>query len=194
MLDHAFILLEKILYIHVNLDTESTTSSLIKHHRLPPIQKHPLLTPPLDCRRKHLTLHVTPLLHQLLRTQRMIDPRNALLDNRALVQIRSHKVRARADNFNAALVRLVVRLRALEGRQERVVDVYYLAGHLRAQARREDLHVAREDDEVNVVFGDEVQDSGFLLFFGVFCNGEVVEFDSIVLRQFREFGVVGHDD
>lgn len=53
----------------------------------------------------------------------MVHPRDLLLDNRALVQVRRDKVRRRADNLDAALVGLMVRLGALEGREEAVVDV-----------------------------------------------------------------------
>jgi hypothetical protein len=53
----------------------------------------------------------------------MVDALDVLLDDRALVEVGRHVVRGRADQLHAAVVRLVVRLGALEARQEAVVDV-----------------------------------------------------------------------
>ena len=51
------------------------------------------------------------------------DPLDLLLDDRALVEVGRHIVRGGTDQLHAAGVRLVVRLGALEARQEGVVDV-----------------------------------------------------------------------
>mmetsp|Transcript_6847 Transcript_6847/g.21581 ORF Transcript_6847/g.21581 Transcript_6847/m.21581 type:complete len:282 (+) Transcript_6847:292-1137(+) len=80
----------------------------------------------------------------------MRDARRALLDDGALVEARGRVVRRRADELDAALVRAVVRLGADERGQERVVDVDDAHGVRRAELVRDDLHVAREDDDVDV--------------------------------------------
>ncbi|SVJ78820.1 Uncharacterised protein [Klebsiella pneumoniae] len=61
----------------------------------------------------------------------------------------------RADQLDPALRRLVIRLGADEGRQEAVVDVDHLVGVLAAQVRRQDLHVASQDDAVGAMFVDQ---------------------------------------
>ena len=56
------------------------------------------------------------------------------------------------------------------------------------------MHVAGEDDEVDVVLGDEVEDLGFLLGFGFGGDGEVVEGDVVGGGEGGEVGMVGDDE
>lgn len=56
-----------------------------------------------------------------------------------------------------------------------MVDVDDLPAHGFAEGGGEDLHVACEDDEVDVVFLDEFEDFAFLLGFGVLVHGEMME-------------------
>lgn len=52
-----------------------------------------------------------------------------------------------ADNFDAALVGLVVGFCADEGGEERVVDINDIVGELSDELVANDLHVPGEDDE-----------------------------------------------
>ena len=79
------------------------------------------------------------------------DADDVLLDDRALVEVGRDVVGRGADELDAAVVRLVVGLGALEAGQERVVDVDGPALEGAAQAVAEDLHVAGEHDEVDVL-------------------------------------------
>ena len=124
----------------------------------------------------------------------MIRPRDLLLNDGTLVQVGRHEMRRRADNLDAALVRLVVGLRTLEGGQEAVVDVDDASGQRVAQHGGEDLHVPREHDKLNVVLADEVQDLGLLLRLRVLGDGEMVEGDAVALGEGREIRMVGHDE
>lgn len=124
----------------------------------------------------------------------MVDPRNALLDNWAFVEIRRDKVCRGANDLDTAVVGLVVGLGALEGGQEAVVDVDDLAAHGGAERGREDLHVAGQDDELNVVLLDQLKDLPLLLGLGVLGDGQVVELDAVALGQRRKVRVVGDDD
>ena len=74
--------------------------------------------------------------------------RDVLLDDRARVELLGDVVRSGADDLHAALVRLRVRVGAGEGGQERVVDVDDLRPHRLEEGRAEDLHVARQHDQV----------------------------------------------
>lgn len=86
----------------------------------------------------------------------MIHPRDSLLNNRPLIQISRDKMRRSTNNLDTTIVRLMVRLGALERRQETVVDVDDFPGHDFAQLGAEDLHVAGQHDEVDLVLLDEV--------------------------------------
>jgi hypothetical protein len=158
------------------------------------IQQHPPLGHPLHRTSQHVTLDICPLNRQLPRAHAMIHPHDILLDDRALVEIRGHEVRRRADDLHAPLVRLVVGLRALETREEGVVDVDDAAGHGGAERRREDLHVPREDDEVDGVGLTEGEDFGLLRGFRLRSDGEVVEGDIVGGCQGGEVRVIGDDE
>ncbi len=121
----------------------------------------------------------------------MIHVGNALLDDRALVQVGGDKVRGGADNLDAALKGLMIRLRTLEAGQEGVVNVDDAAAHRTAESWGEDLHVAGEDDELNVVLTDQVEDLLLLLQLGVLVHGEVVEGDAVALGQGLVLWMVG---
>ena len=84
----------------------------------------------------------------------VVDAHDVLLDDRPLVEVARDEVRRRADELHAAGVRLLVRVRALEAGQERVVDVDRPALEPLAQLGREDLHVAGQHDELDVVLLD----------------------------------------
>ena len=167
---------------------------LVEDNSLGTVQEHTLLAPPLDSGGKHLALDVAALDDQLVRAQRVVNACNALLNDRALVQIRSDEVSSGTDDLYTTLIRLVVRLCALERWQEGVVNVDDLARHLGAQTRRQDLHVSRQDDQLDVVLLDELQDLALLLGLGVLGDGEVVELDTMCLGHVGKFGVVGDDD
>lgn len=124
----------------------------------------------------------------------MIHPRDLLLNDRSLVQILRRKVRRRSDDLDTALVRLMVRLSSLERRQEGVVDVDDAARHRGAEDGREDLHVPREYDELDVVRGAEIEDLLLLRGLGVLGHGEVVEGDAVALGQVGELRVVGYNE
>lgn len=168
--------------------------TLVEDHSLGDVEENSPLRHPLDRGSQHLALHVRALLHQVLGAHAVIDPRNPLLDNRALVQVGRHEVRRGPDDLNAAVVRLVVGLGALERGQEAVVDVDDLAAHGGAQRGREDLHVAGQDDELDVVLPDQLQDLALLRGLGVLGDGQVVELDAVAPGQRLKVRVVRDDD
>ncbi len=59
----------------------------------------------------------------------MIYPHHPLLDNRPLIQPLRDKVRRRPNQLDAPIISLMIRLRALEARQERMVDIDDASGH-----------------------------------------------------------------
>ena len=104
-----------------------------------------------------------------------------------------HVVRGRADQLHALGVRLVVGLGALEGRQERVVDVDHPALDPLAHLGREDLHVAGEHHELGLGLVDQRQQLGLGGGLGVGRHRDVVERHLVGLGQVAEDLVVGDD-
>ena len=166
---------------------------LSKNNRLMPIKQDPPLGHILDCRRQHITLDIAARMGQLLGAQRMVHPHHILLDDRPLIQITRHKVRRGANDLNTSVIRLVVRLRALETRQEAVVDVDDAPGHGLAQHRRQHLHVPRQHDQVDLVFAHQLQDARLLLLLCVRRDGQVHERHVVGCGEGREVRVVGDD-
>ena len=73
--------------------------------------------------RQHATFDITTLAHEIFRQIAMADALDILLDDRTLVEIRSDVMGCRADQFYTACMRLLVRVGALEARQEGMVDI-----------------------------------------------------------------------
>lgn len=74
------------------------------------------------------------------------------------------------------------------------MDIDDLARHDLAQLRRQDLHVPRQHDELNVMLLDEIQDLSLLLLLGVLVHGQMVKFDSIAFSQRPVVRVVADND
>ena len=123
----------------------------------------------------------------------MIDALDDLLDDRAFVEIVGDEVRSRADQLHAARMRLVIRLRALEAGQERMVDVDRAVRELRARLLRQYLHIAREDHELGAARLEEVEPLRFLLRLRIGRDREVAERQPVLHRERLEVGMVRHD-
>ena len=123
----------------------------------------------------------------------MGDAGDVLLDDRPLVEIGGHAVGGRADQLDAALVGLRVGARTLEGGQEGVVNVDDAALHGAADLVREDLHVARQDDELNILGGDEVEELAFRLSLRVLRDGDIEEGDAVELGDGCQVRVIADD-
>src|ERR1700761_6702027 len=88
-----------------------------------PVQQDALLRVPAHGPGQRDALGVTADGCEIVRGIRMIYPGDLLLDDRALVQVCRHVVRRGPNPLNAVCLRLMIGPRALEARQERVVDV-----------------------------------------------------------------------
>jgi hypothetical protein len=73
--------------------------------------------------RQHAALDVAALAREIFRRVAMADALDVLVDDRAFVEVARNIMRGGADQLDAALMGLVIGPRALEARQERVVDV-----------------------------------------------------------------------
>ena len=88
------------------------------------------------------------------------DPYDVLLDDGSFVEVLGHVVARCADQLHAAFLRLAVGTSADEGGKERVVDVDDRDCDVVDEVLGEDLHVPREDDEIDVA-REELDDLGF---------------------------------
>lgn len=177
-----------------DMQVPSESGNSVEDNSLGDVKKHPPLGHPLDSSSQHLALHVGTFLDQILGAHAVVDPRNALLNDGALVEVGRDEVGRGPNDLYTAVVGLVVGLGALEGGQEAVVDVDDLAAHGGAERRRKDLHVAGQDDELNIVLLDQLKDLALLLDLGILGDRQVVELDAVALGQRLEVGVVGDDD
>ena len=82
---------------------------------------------------------------------RMVDAHDVLLDDRPLVEVARDEVRRRADELDAAGVRLTIGFAPLNPGRNEWWMLMQRPGERGAQLGREDLHVAGEHDELDVV-------------------------------------------
>jgi hypothetical protein len=95
----------------------------------------------------------------------VVDPHHVLLDDRALVEVGGDVVGGGADQLHARGRTPGGRAGALEARQERVVDVDRRPSRRRHSVVGQHLHVARQDDEVDVESSTQLMQLGLGLGF-----------------------------
>jgi hypothetical protein len=76
-------------------------------------------------------------------------------------------------------MRLMIRLRALESGQERVVDVDALPRQLDRELVRENLHVAGQHHQFDLALLDDAPDLRLLLRFGLCSDRQIVEWNAL---------------
>ena len=126
-------------------------------------------------------------------SETVVDAHHVLLDDRALVEVRGHVVGGGADQLDAAVEGLVVGPRALEARQERVVDVDRLPRQRPAGLVGEHLHVARQHHQVDVQLVDEREHPPLGVGLRVRRDRDVVERHAVRRGQRLAVEVVRHD-
>src|SRR5258708_6179401 len=80
------------------------------------------------------------------------DRKTPLRNDRPFIEMHGHKMCGHAENFDASLVALPVSLRAGEARQQRGMNVDDLVFVAPDKVRRQNLHKAGQDEEVDLVF------------------------------------------
>lgn len=123
----------------------------------------------------------------------MLHAVDFLLDDGTGVEIGGDIVAGGSDQFHAAGVGLLVRVRADESGQEAVVDVDDSAVELLAELLRQDLHETGEDDEFDFLFDDEFADAGETGFFIVAIHRDFIEGDPSALGGGAAVGAVADD-
>ena len=102
--------------------------------------------------RQHAAFDIAALADEIVGRIAMADALDVLVNDRPLIELTRDIMGGRADQFDAALMRLMIGSRALEAGQERMMDIDAAAGQLRRHLVRQDLHVAGQHDEVRFGF------------------------------------------
>jgi hypothetical protein len=76
-----------------------------------------------DRPRQHPAFDVAALADKIVRRIAMADALDILIDDRAFIEVAGDVVRGGADQLDAARMRLMIRPRALEAGQKRMMDV-----------------------------------------------------------------------
>jgi len=160
------------------------------------VHDDPIFDVSLDGGNQNVLFQCPSLPEQVVHFIAVRNARNVLFDDRALVQICRGVVRRRADQFDAPLVRAMVRPATHESRQEGMVDVDDAIVEAAAKVVRYDLHVPGKHDQIDAVLGGlhELNFFLFLLGFGVFGNFEHLEGDAKRIRDGFQIGMVRNDE
>jgi drug/metabolite transporter (DMT)-like permease len=157
------------------------------------VEQDPVVGVPADGPGQGEALGVPADGHQLGRAVRVVDPGHLLLDDRPLVEVGGDVVRGGADQLHPARVRLVIGPRALEAREEGVVDVDDPPGQLPAERVGQHLHIPGQHDEVGPVVPDQGQDLVLLLSPGFRPDRQMVVVNAVGLGQRPQIRVVRGD-
>src|SRR5258708_39634461 len=89
-----------------------------EHFGLAAIEDDAILQVVADRARQHAALDIAALASEVVGRIAMADALDVLIDDRAFIEVAGDVMRGGADQLDAALVRLVIRPRALETRQK----------------------------------------------------------------------------
>src|SRR5208337_1654378 len=98
-------------------------SGSLKNNRFVAVQKDAILNVPPHRSRQHYLLHVSSLLNHIFQRIAMGNAHDSLFDNWSIVKHFRYVVSRRSSQLHPAVVRLLVRFRTDERRQERVMDI-----------------------------------------------------------------------
>ena len=95
---------------------DETSALLVPHN--------PVVQEELDRLRETVALEVLAHLYECRHRVSVIDSARTLINNWPGIELIRDEVRCRTNHFDAALIRLLIRPRALEGRKQSVMDVH----------------------------------------------------------------------
>src|SRR3984893_11194178 len=123
---------------HANSFTAWPRPSIHEHHGLAAVQDHAIRQMVAYRPRQYPAFDIAALAHQIVGGIAMADALDVLVDDRAFIERTGDVMRGGADQFDAALMRLMVGPCALEARQKRVMDID-------AAARKSCRHLVRSN-------------------------------------------------
>jgi diguanylate cyclase (GGDEF)-like protein len=156
------------------------------------VDEHQVVEVRTDCAREHDALDVAADALKFGCVSAMVDAKHVLFDDRSVVEHFGDVVRGGADQLDAAFARPFVWPSARERRKERVVDVDDRDAESIDQVARQDLHVAREDDQVDRS-GKLCEEALFSVGPAALLDGDMDERDAERFDVGAEIFVVGDD-
>ena len=142
---------------------------------------------------EHDALQIAPAGDQVLNLVAMRDASYFLFDDGTIVEHRGDVMAGGSDELDAALMGCVVRPRADEGRQKRVVHVDDRGRVTGDEGLGEDLHVARQDDEFHLKRLEHGELLRFGLGTGCWSDWYVFEANAVKCGQRFHFTMIGND-
>ena len=137
-------------------------------------------------------LDIATLAHEFLGGVAVVAVNNILCDNRAFVQVLGHIMRGGADQLDAPLKGALIGIGPHEGRQETVVDVDDALRIGPHNKRFQNLHVTRQDEEIDRL-ANQIEHAALVLLALLFADRQMVLGDSIHLRQGLQVGMIAQD-
>lgn len=144
--------------------------------------------------RENYFLDVTSLAHEVVDGILVRDVDNVLLNDGTRVKVSSDVMARGANEFHSAIVRLMVRFGTDKGGKRGVVNVDDLVRVVVDEVFGEHLHVARQDDDIDVEGVEQFDFERFEHGLVVLAQREEFERDVVALRNVLQVGVVGDDD
>ena len=126
---------------------------------------------PLDGLSQGFRLRVLSYLYEVVLGIRVLHPGDVLLNDGTLIEILGDKVGSCSNELHTSGVSLGIRVCTLEAGEEGVVDVDDSALELLAEFRAEDLHVAGENNQLNLLLSNELAQPVLKCNF-VACSGD----------------------
>ncbi len=113
---------------------------------------------PTDGAGKHDLLQVAALLQQVVERVAVGDANHVLLDDGAVIENVGHVMAGSSDQLDSASECLVIRFRAHERGQKRVMNINDAVRVLVDELVGQDLHVASQNDEIQIMLFKQCED------------------------------------
>lgn len=123
----------------------------------------------------------------------VVHPHDILVDDRPLVEILACIVGCRPDHLYSAFICLPIRIRALEGRKESMMDVDDFCVPLAGEIRTEDLHIPGQDNQVDVKALKQCHYLGLLLGLRFGSDRQIVERNSELVGDYFQVRMIADD-
>jgi len=133
--------------------------------------------------RENYFLDVTSLAHEVVDGILVRDVDNVLLNDGTRVKVSSDVMASGTNEFHSAIVRLMVRFGTDKGGKRGVVNVDDLVRVVVDEVFGEHLHVARQDDDINVEGVEQFDFERFEHGLVVLAQREEFERDVVALRD-----------
>src|SRR5262249_13224802 len=170
-----------------------TAASLFKNHGAVAVEQNAVFHVPAHGLGQNHLFQITAFLDQVFDIVFVRDADDTLFDNRTIVENLRYIMRGRANQLDAAIIGLMVRLASNKRRQERMMDVDDGPGEMLNELVRKNLHVTGENDQVNLLALQEPQLRGFGLRFAFLVDGYELKQHPIEIRVVFRLRMVADD-